>query len=369
MATDLSTLISQLGPGVGAQWAGQQEALSQQGKQADNQRLAALAQELQQKMQFAEQDQPLSLEKMRLTNQGLAAGLPGIAADSLLKGTAADYARDTLAAKTKFGNADYADKEETIKTKKAAQLGDTFTKAGAWLGSLPPVQRAGALLEHLRAQGLPIDGPAGQPFLGIIKNTSAENLPDVLIQNGRKMVEMSEAYMKHLDGIKENNVSQEKIGAANNRTTLAARQMDINAGKYAKKESDTSFEGAVNSALSKAKSAKDQHAILLRASVMAEQTGNAAKAVQYREQAEALRPQAQAEIASARPGTPDLAGATNGRIPVQGMPQIAPPSGGLPSAKPAQVPASLSSVSKLYPGVPPEKLREAYKKKFGVDLK
>jgi len=44
------------------------------------------------------------------------------------------------------------------------------------------------------------------------------------------------------------------------------------------------------------------------------------------------------------------------------------PNGGQP-ATPAKAPATLADVQKSYPSVPPEKLREAYKRKFGVDLK
>ena len=42
-----------------------------------------------------------------------------------------------------------------------------------------------------------------------------------------------------------------------------------------------------------------------------------------------------------------------------------PPAAG---AKPTSQKHSLSEVQKMYPGVPPEKIREAYKQKFGVDL-
>jgi hypothetical protein len=41
-----------------------------------------------------------------------------------------------------------------------------------------------------------------------------------------------------------------------------------------------------------------------------------------------------------------------------------------PQPKPTQAPtASFAEVQKQYPGVPADKLREAYKRKFGVDLK
>lgn len=63
--------------------------------------------------------------------------------------------------------------------------------------------------------------------------------------------------------------------------------------------------------------------------------------------------------------TPAIAG-----LPaVPPRPPVMPPTGtpqGRPTAAPPK--AVLADVQKMYPGVPAEKLREAYKKKFGVDL-
>lgn len=53
--------------------------------------------------------------------------------------------------------------------------------------------------------------------------------------------------------------------------------------------------------------------------------------------------------------------------PPRGAPQLPNTSGAPAAQKPAQ--PSLADVQKMYPGVPADKLREAYKKKFGVDLR
>lgn len=50
------------------------------------------------------------------------------------------------------------------------------------------------------------------------------------------------------------------------------------------------------------------------------------------------------------------------------IPQQVGPAHMDPRASRGTVQRSLSDVQKMYPGVPPEKLKEAYKKKFGVDL-
>lgn len=76
-------------------------------------------------------------------------------------------------------------------------------------------------------------------------------------------------------------------------------QMRIDAGKYVKTKAVGDFKDQISLALSKAKKASDQHAILTRASVMAEQAGEMALATNYQAQAAALEPQARAELAAA----------------------------------------------------------------------
>lgn len=89
------------------------------------------------------------------------------------------------------------------------------------------------------------------------------------------------------------------------------------------------------------------------------------------EQAESFNEIAFAEIerraqatASGKPDLGKLGIETNPMPPTPTLPGAAPqqPQGG------AQKPASLADVQKMYPGVPADKLKEAYKRKFGVDL-
>lgn len=56
----------------------------------------------------------------------------------------------------------------------------------------------------------------------------------------------------------------------------------------------------------------------------------------------------------------ELAGGTASRVPVPGA---------TPTPQKEAPKASLADVQKMYPGVPVDKLKEAYKRKFGVDLK
>jgi len=64
-----------------------------------------------------------------------------------------------------------------------------------------------------------------------------------------------------------------------------------------------------------------------------------------------------------KPNLPALGIETNPMPPAPGLPGAQPP-----AQAPTQKPATLADVQKMYPGVPADKLKEAYKRKFGVDL-
>lgn len=66
-----------------------------------------------------------------------------------------------------------------------------------------------------------------------------------------------------------------------------------------------------------------------------------------------------------KPNLPALGIETNPMPPTPSLPGTQPKT---PAPQPTPKPASLADVQKMYPGVPADKLREAYKRKFGVDL-
>lgn len=75
--------------------------------------------------------------------------------------------------------------------------------------------------------------------------------------------------------------------------------------------------------------------------------------------------------ASERPdtqaGQPDIGAITN--LPTRAERAAPQRPSSASTGKVQNAPASLADVQKMYPGVPADKLREAYKRKFGVDLK
>jgi hypothetical protein len=80
----------------------------------------------------------------------------------------------------------------------------------------------------------------------------------------------------------------------------------------------------------------------------------------------------QNKAVASKVGTPDIGAMAN--VPtIQSQSAIPSRAVGGAVGQPAQPiakpPSTLADVSKMYPGIPAEKLKEAYKKKFGVDLK
>lgn len=99
------------------------------------------------------------------------------------------------------------------------------------------------------------------------------------------------------------------------------------------------------------------------AALQAEVEGDMNAAAEYRNAAATMEKLATTTKPDAMVGKPDV-GAMGG-IPTTPprQPTFTPQ-----QTAPAQKPASLADVQKLYPGVPADKLKQAYKNKFGVDL-
>lgn len=202
-----------------------------------------------------------------------------------------------------------------------------------------------------------------------------------LQQSGQKKIMMSKAELERrlkqqdelakiaAQGQNSKDVANIQAGAtlgaarigADSRASIAAAKAKI----------DPSSEQAIEAALNKIPTAKGKHAALVDAATRFGLT-DPDKAAYFMSRAAALRPQAEAEIASGRPpgiDVPQVAG-----LPAAPGPNIAPSRAvggavGQPAQPVAKPPSTLADVSKMYPGVPPEKLRDAYKKKFGVELK
>lgn len=197
--------------------------------------------------------------------------------------------------------------------------------------------------------------------------------------SGQKKIMMSRAELERrnaqandLEKIRaqgQNSLAVANVGAAATRYS-ADRSAESRAALARAKSGDPASEQAFWGAFNKMTSAKARHAALIsQAARTADDPETSAKWAQMAEQ---LRPQAEAEIASGR--APGIDMPTVSGLPAAPGPNIAPSRAvggavGQPAQPVAKPPSSLADVSKMYPGVPAEKLKEAYKKKFGVELK
>lgn len=290
---------------------------------------------------FAEENNPVLVEQNRLENQAKQARLPGILAESESSQLKTGRERATQ------GDAIEAAKKRFIKEASDHDLGMLENRAQQMAYSQDPATRA-----------------QGEQILRMHK--------DIVKQR-----ELTNAQYDRAMGL-ERLRGENAVNLAN---------VNIEGGKY--KRSGKAILTA-DQAIDNAKTAKERHQKLIDAATVASQEGDEELAARYRARAEAIRPQAEAELVAVnpKPGTPDLPALGIGVNPSR---PIAPPpalsrlqqdiQNGAQFSSPEleqrlrkaagldKPPSTLADVQKLYPGVPPEKLKEAYKKKFNVDLK
>jgi hypothetical protein len=347
-------------PGIGAYWAGQRERQDQEQNQAKLMELQQALKIKEQEAAFSQQSNPLKLEEMSLRNQGLQAGLPGIMADVEGKQLGVAKTKATQDSSIEATNAENIFKTDATKAKKVGAMAEAFTQFGPLLKQLPdaPGARANVLRTLMGQSGYSLDTPEGQAFAKILESTPSAQLPDTLISMGEQLIKMTGPYIQATSVANINKDAQKEIAADNRAAQIQMNNDQINAGKYAKKDQDRSFEQEVEGAVNKAKTARDKHATLVRASVVAEQGGNTSLAFKYKQQAEAIRPQAEAEINTRAPGA-DLG--------ALGVKTTTPPSIAPPGAKP-QAPAT-GRITVVSPdgkrgSIPADQLEQAMKQGY-----
>lgn len=359
---DLSSLLK-IAPTTAAGFMGINQARSEQMDDLKQQELADLIRQRAAEESRKAAMNPYALEKAQLDNAGLRAGLPGIVADSSLKGTNAAKAAGTLDSDIEAGQVDNKMK--------------IYQKLGSHLGSMsdsitnnPNVPPHLALQQSLQASGIPQG--AQQALMNKYANVPPSQLAAKLKADGEKILRENSAYVQAID---QEGIQQAGANARNAATIKGQKdieQMRIDAGKYNRNQTKVNVE----TRLLTARSAAEKAEILEQAYNIAQAAGDADTAQQYAVRAQQARQRAAEDAANRGAAQPrlDIPGVTNqGTIQNLPGPQANAPIAGnqpaAPTAPPVAKPQSIADLSKMYPGVPPEKLREAYKRKFGVDLK
>lgn len=356
--TDLSQL---LGPGTAALWAGQNQRLEQEKSMADAERVKMEIEKLRQRQAFDSQQNPLLLEQQRLTNAGLEAGLPGITADAASKGIDVRKKKATFDSDVYREQLDNLFKGDEARAKRTKMFGDTFVSFAPLLAQIPdaPGARINALKSLMQQAGIPVDGEAGRAFASVLANTPTAQLPETLQRMGTNMVEMSAPYLQATGVAKINKEAQEQIAAGNNATQIKVANIQAEARKAA-----ASGKAKAVDIVEQVKAGKlsfEKAAVAF--DVMAAMSDDPEEKAKYQDLAQRY------EAANLAPKTAGQTGKVD--LDAQGIPTTQPklaltsPQGNKPTPKVN----SLADVQKMYPGVPADKLREAYKNKFGVELK
>lgn len=309
-------------------WGNNPIAMMQQQKQIDLANLFAnqSLQKGQQDIDLNSQMNPIKVRQAGLTADTTEAQLPGVQADSRLKGVNANVAEATQQDQIK------SKLSELAKIASDNELGMIENQAQTLAYSQNPQQRA-----------------LGLELLKLHKG---------IVQEREKIGMQSDAAMR--------------LEAQRGKNQKDLMQMQIDAGRF-NKSGGAKTAANIEELLLSGKLNYEKAAVAY--SGIAEQAaknGDLESAQLYWQKANDYHSK---HIASKQAGAqvgvgakPDLEQFGIQTNPTQAPAQFSAP-GGAPVQQPAQQkPAALADVQKLYPGVPPEKLKEAYKRKFGVDL-
>lgn len=286
----------------------QDQKLLQEGHTTRKQELANL---------FDEQNNPIRLQQGQLENEGLGLKNRGLGVDTRIKEATEGLQLD-------------ATQKGLIQKAKQSDLDMMEIQGQQWAYSPDP---------KLRAQG------------------------EQLLRMHKDFVKLRDEQKFRADEAakgRSHDFALEDRRAANAKALVGVRA--------AAKESSVKGVQDVYAAVQSGKVSPDKAAAAFGAAALqAEAQGDAEQAAVYRNAAAQMEQLSITTKPDMRAGKPDLGGAGIATTPPR-APTFTP--GPAPTPKPTQAPiASFAEVQKQYPGVPADKLREAYKRKFGVDLK
>lgn len=310
---DLASLM-RIAPTVGAGFAGIDQRQQEQKNLLQQQELAQLISARMQDAQFKAQQQPFELEKLRLGNQKASAELPGISADSRLKGVTAD-----IATATKDSSIDATNTDNRLKA---------FTKIGTHLGTLAgdldglsDLEKPAAFVNSINGLGLPQH--VAQQIIQRYSRIPPNMLSKKLLDDSQKILRSTPAHAQAID--QEAMQQKGQTERVRMQTASAERVAEKNAEARRKQIGDakTIIDTTVQKALQRG--ARSGHAALIAAAEWARQNNIPELSAQYAAMAEQIRPQAEAEIANVapKPGEIDVGGL--GGLPTTPPRPIAPP--------------------------------------------
>lgn len=308
----------------------------------------------QQDIGLADLMNPQKVREAELVNQTRQAQLPGIEAQSAMQGDKARMSKDTYAADLENTLKGYKFKDRERELKEMEMGGQAYMQAEPLLATIPPPARHAAAKRLLGAFYQPEFDKVPPEELGRILNFVGS--------------EMMGAQQKLFQA---QNIQDSKTQAA---LAIQDKKSDTARSLAAYKASLLEKTAAIKKEAKPENYEKTAAALLRQAQ---QETDPERKAILY-EEAQVfvnLRDADQkTRAAAAAAGKIDIGAETGmATVPAKPAPNIipntSPPIQNNPlAASPKPTIKSVKDLSAMYPGVPPAKLKELYKKKFGVDL-
>lgn len=310
---------------------------------------------LEQMMMKMDQDRqmfPHKLKEAEVANETGMARLPGIREQGRGLKLQNDFDEQTLAPRIQEALNSYKGKMSKQDFDDLVNTGNIYSQAGQLLFDIPGVASHARAKEILKDKYLPeFDQVPPQALGGVIRYL------------GQNMVNLQPDFVKKeaLEKIK----GEARTAAEEEKTRRAMQLAEFKAG--VQKQLAEAKAKAVQT--KDPKTAREMSNRLFR---LAREEQDPEKKAVLMEEAEAFNEIAFTELSrradatnANKPNLPALGIETNPMPPTPSLPGAQPQ-----TAPPQQTPkpASLADVQKMYPGVPADKLREAYKRKFGVDL-
>lgn len=231
----LDTLFQNLGPATAGMAAGYREREARDTQQLANMMEQERIRKAQQEYEQSGQKFPFTLEQLRLGNSKTEAEIPGIQADSSMKGTNA-----TRAAAALQDNIDL-DKSnaKTSSLKNIAEQHQQYEKVlgalGAHTAGIPAAAQPAAILSYLQSSGYDMEAPQIKNLLSRVSSMKPEDLQKAFAAEKKWAAEHTPAFLQAVktgEMQKESHLEGARIQGQNQ---ARVEQMGIDAGKYARR--------------------------------------------------------------------------------------------------------------------------------------
>lgn len=326
-------------PGMAALYTGLQNQAAQ-----DNIRM--LQEAFAKEQAFKDQQRPIELQNLIATGDLTRANALYNGAQARLSGLDADFAQATMPGKVASTNAKYQNEVDLSPVEKFLAQGKAFGALSAYVAdpSIPTFMKLQKIKEVTGME----DPERLLPML--------PKLPQVFKAHSDFAFQQSDAAK--LEAMK--NTSAEKVANIHSAATVNAAQIGADSREEVQRLKNQDKANATLEAVKAGKMGFEKAATTF--TVLADLEPDEKMAAKYRELASQFEKANINQKTAQSQGKVDV-GATTG-LPTQQVPTVL---GGTPASAPAKK-HSLADVQKMYPGVPADKLKQAYKEKFGVDL-